>query len=308
MPPLTAALPRRPLGRTGRLVSALGLGGGALGRDDLDEKAAEHLLNAALDQGIDFIDTARSYGRSEERIGRHLGHRRQEFVLSTKGGYGADGIADWTGACVTAGIEAALVRLRTERIDIFHLHSCPLEVLMRDDILGALEQAVRAGKIAMAGYSGDNEPLDWAIRSGYFGAVECSLNLCDQRVLGGTLAAAEERGLGLIVKRPLANAPWRFAERPEADDVAVYWERLRTMCMGAMGSRRLDPAGHDWDELALRFVAFTPGVATCVVGTARLDHLRRNASLLDRGPLPTALVEHIRAAFGHHGADWRGLI
>lgn len=301
MPPLTAAaLPRRPLGRTGRSVSVLGLGAGALGRDDLDEKAAEHLLNAALDLGIDFIDTARSYGLSEERIGRHLGHRRHEFVLSTKGGYGAEGTADWTGACVTAGIEAALVRLRTERIDIFHLHSCPLEVLVRDDILGALEQAVRAGKIAMAGYSGDNEPLDWAIHSGHFGAVECSLNLCDQRVLGGTLAAAEERGLSLIIKRPLGNAPWRFAERPGADDVAVYWERLAAM--------RLDPAGHDWDELALRFVAFTSGVATCIVGTARLDHLRRNASLLDQGPLPAGLVEHICAAFGRHGADWRGLI
>ncbi|HEX2568988.1 MAG TPA: aldo/keto reductase [Polyangia bacterium] len=298
MPPHT--LPRRPLGRTGRTVSVLGLGAGALGRDDLDERAAEHLLHAALDQGIDFIDTARSYGRAEERIGRYLAHRRQEFVLSTKGGYGAEGIPDWTGACITAGIEAALVRLRTERIDIFHLHSCPLEVLTRDDILGALAQAVRAGKIAMAGYSGDNEPLDWAIRSGHFGAVECSLNLCDQRVLGGTLAAAEERGLGAIIKRPLANAPWRFAERPGADDVAVYWERLRALA--------LDPAGLDWDALALRFAAFTPGVSTCIVGTASLEHLRRNASLLGQGPLPAGLIEQVRAAFGRHGADWRGLI
>ena len=300
MLPTPPTLPRRPLGRTGLFVSALGLGGGALGRDDLGEEAAERLLNATLDAGIDFIDTARSYGLSEERIGRYLAHRRREFVLSTKGGYGVEGIAEWTGACVTAGIEAALVRMRTERIDIFHLHSCPLEVLVRDDILGALEQAVRAGKIAMAGYSGDNEPLDWAIRSGHFGAVECSLNLCDQRVLGGTLAAAEERGIGLIIKRPLANAPWRFAERPAADDIATYWERLRIMA--------LDPAGHDWDELALRFAAFVPGVATCIAGTAQSDHLRRNASLLGRGRLPAPLDEHIRAAFGRHGADWRGLI
>lgn len=297
---MTSALLARPFGKTGLTVSALGLGAGQIGAAELTEDAVGRLLGAAVDLGITLIDTARGYGLSEERIGRHLAHRRDEIVISTKGGYGIPGHADWTGSSLTAGIDAALSRLRTDRLDIFHLHSCPLGTLEHGEVIQALEQAVGAGKVRVAAYSGDDVPLAWAVRSGRFGSIETSVNLCDQRVIDADLPLAIERGLGVIAKRPLANAPWRFAERPVGDYAEVYWERLRAM--------DLDPAGLLWDELALRFAAFQPGVSSCIVGTASLDHLHRNATQLARGPLPEATTRAIRDAFTRHDQDWRGQV
>ena len=85
---------RRSFGHTGLTVPALGFGAMQAGDPRLPEEAAARILNHALDLGLALVDTARAYGLSEERIGRHLARRRDEFVLSTKVGYGVDGIAD----------------------------------------------------------------------------------------------------------------------------------------------------------------------------------------------------------------------
>src|SRR4051812_42909541 len=110
-----AAVEKRSFGATGLVVSSLGFGAGHIGGAELDDQAAGRILGAALDFGITLFDTARGYGLSEERIGRHLGYRRDEIVIATKGGYGIEGIPDWTGACIAAGIDAALRRLSTDR-------------------------------------------------------------------------------------------------------------------------------------------------------------------------------------------------
>lgn len=295
---MSTTLPRRALGATGLTVSALGLGAAQIGRDDVTEREAEALLNRALDLGVTLLDTARSYGASEARIARHLKHRRDEFVLSTKGGYGVDGVPDWTAPCITAGVDAALARLATDRIDVFHLHSCPTEVLARGEVIDALEGAVRAGKVRVAAYSGENEALSWAVGSGRFASVEASVNVCDQASLDGALREASTRGLGVIAKRPLANAPWRFEARPVGDYAETYWERLRVMA--------LDPSPLAWDELSLRFSAYAPGVSACIVGTARLDHLERAVACVANGPLPDEVTSRVRAVFARDGAGWRG--
>jgi len=291
---------RRALGNTGLRVSALGFGAGPVGNPELSESEAAALLHGVLDAGVNLLDTAPSYGLSEERIGRHLSGRRQEFLLSTKCGYGVPGVEDWTGPCITQGVELALRRLRTDVLDVVHFHSCPVEVLERPGVVEALSRAVEQGKVRVAAYSGDNAPLEWALHSGKFGSVQLSVNVFDQRAEERALPLASERGIGVIAKRPLGNAPWRFHERPGAPDIATYWERMR-----AMG---LDTGGMDWSELALRFAAFVPGVASCIVGTTRLENLRRNVQALEQGPLPHGVSEHIRGAFRHHGREWDGLI
>ena len=285
-------------GSTGLATSALGLGAGQIGNAEQDEATVARLLNAALDLGITLIDTARGYGLSEARIGRHLAHRRAEFVLSTKIGYGIDGVADWTGPCVTAGIEAALQRLQTDHLDIVHLHSCPLPVLQNGEVIAALLKAKDAGKLRVAAYSGENAELAWAIASGHFGSIECSVNLFDQRSLWNDLPVAASKGLGVIAKRPLGNAPWRFATQPHGDYAETYWLRAQTLAY--------DAAGLPWDELALRFAAFAPGVSSAIVGTASIDNLKRNARLAEAGPLPAAVVERLRARFQTVGAEWGG--
>ncbi len=290
----------RPFGDTDLVVSALGLGAGQIGNADLDEAEVGRLLNAGVDSGVTLIDTARGYGLSEERIGRHLSHRREEIVISTKVGYSIPGYEDWTGPIITAGVDAALERLQTDYIDIVHLHSCPVEVLARGEVVEALQRTVEAGKVRVAAYSGDNEPLRYAIESGRFRSIETSINVADQRVIDEGLAMARERGLGVIAKRPLANAPWRFPSRPVGHYSEVYWERLEEM--------QLDPGGLSWDELALRFAAYLPGISSCIVGTSSLDHLRRNVAIVEQGPLPEEVVRSIREAFKAHDEDWVGQV
>lgn len=283
----------RPFGRTGLAVSPLGLGAGELG--SIDERAAEALVRTAIELGVTLIDSARSYGASEERVGRYVAAVRDQVVLSTKVGYGVDGVRDWTGECVRRGVDQALARMATDRIEIVHLHSCPIEILERGDVIAALHEARAQGKIRCAAYSGDNEALAWAAASGQFDALQPSWNLCDQRA-AGVIAAAAAAGLGVIAKRPLANAPWRFADRPVGQEAEAYWERWQALEIPLHGMAA--------DELAARFAAHYPGVASAIAGTRQVAHLRHNAALVARGPLAPATIEAIRARYLAVGAAW----
>ncbi|OMH23976.1 aldo/keto reductase [Tersicoccus phoenicis] len=291
-------LEQRDFGATGLRVSAVGLGAGQIGEDDVTEEEAAAVLHGAIDAGVTLIDTAASYGSSEERIGRHLAGRRDEFVLSTKGGQAIDGNADWTPGAVLASIDRSLRRTRSERLDIFFLHSCPVDVLRRGDLQETLDDAVAAGKVGVAGYSGDNEHLAFAADSGRFGAIETSVNVVDQWNLRNVVGRVDRdrSAPGVIAKRPIANAPWRFAERPSGHYAELYWERFREL--------DLDPGELDWGELALRFTAYAPGVHTAIVGTAKPEHLRRNIEAAGRGPLPAETLTVLDQAWQRVGGNW----
>lgn len=293
-------LPRREFGRTGLMVSILGLGSAQMGSSQVGEADAERLLNGALDSGINLIDTARGYGLSEERIGKYLARRRNEFYISTKVGYSIPGHKDWTAGSVMAGIERALRLMRTDVLDIVHLHSCDEDVLRLGEVITALDLARQSGKIRFAAYSGENTALDFAIATGSFQSVQFSINPCDQRSIDGALAQATQRGLGVIAKRPLANYFWRFEERPFGSYAEDYWLRAELM--------RLSPGEISWPEFVLRFSAFTPGVHTCITGTSSLDHLHDNIRIVSQGPLLEAVYNQARQAFRLADTGWIGLI
>ena len=288
----------RPYGRTGLNVSALGLGAAQVGDARLSEAEAADLLAAAVDAGINLIDTAPSYGLSEQRIGRHLAARRHKLVLSTKLGYGVAGLADWTGPCITTGVEQALRVLRTDHIDIAHLHSCPRATLGRNEVIDALEQAKRAGKLRAIAYSGENEDLAFAMAMGRFDGFMASLNFCDQRLIDEALPALN--GAGFIAKRPSANHPWRHSAAPVGEYCETYWHRWRAMGLSAHGL--------DWGELAIRFALSIPGVASAIVGTGNVAHLQQNLAWAAAGPLPDQWLQELRSAFREHDADWVGQI
>lgn len=277
-------------------MSSLGLGAAQIGDPDLSESTVADVLNTALDNGCTLIDTAPSYGISEERIGRHLRSRRDEMVLSTKLGYGIDGIEDWTGPCITAGVERALTRMRVTHIDIAHLHSCPQSTLARGEVIDALDRAKRDGKIRAMAYSGDNEDLRFAVSCGRFDGFMASLNLCDQQVIDTLLPHMS--GKGFIAKRAAANHPWRFAAQPVGDYCERYWQRWRAM--------NIDPRDLPWGELAIRFSSETPGVSSAIVGTANAARLAENVAWVAAGPLPAPLYQSVRNAFQRHGKFWRG--
>ncbi|MCK6551392.1 aldo/keto reductase [Myxococcota bacterium] len=292
--------PRR-LGATGLVVPVLGLGAGQLGDAALDEARVERVLGRALDLGLGLVDAARSYGLAEERIGKYLAHRRREYVLVTKVGYGIPGFDDWTGPCVAAGIDAALGKLRTDVLDVVLFHSCPRAVLERGDCIRALEDAVKLGKVRFGGYSGENSDLEYAITSGpWCSVIETSVNLWDQRGLDESIPRARARGIGVIAKRPLGNAPWRHSERPVGTYVEEYWARREVM---AVELRDLAP-----DEHALRFAAWAPGVDVAIAGTASEHNLDRLAQLVMKGPLEATMVGEARARFRACDRGWHGQI
>ena len=291
-------IPSRAYGGSGFELSAVGLGAGQLGDARLSEADAADLIAASLAAGVTLIDTAPGYGLSEQRIGRHLGSRRHEAVISTKFGYRVEGIPDWTGPCIVAGVDQALRILRTDRIDIAHLHSCPWTVLAQGDVVEALEQAKQAGKVRAIAYSGENEDLDYAVAMNRFDGFMASLNLFDQGVIGRVLPRIA--GKGFIAKRPSANHPWRFDAQPVGDYSETYWQRWQ-----AMG---LDSGGMDWGELAIRFALSIPGVSSAIVGTGRTAHLLQNRAWAAKGPLDPETVARWQERFAECGQGWSGQI
>jgi len=289
----------RTLGKSGIKVSELGFGAGHIGGHNLSELEVSNLLNSVVDLGINLFDTARAYGLSEERLGKHLGHRRNEVIISTKVGYGINGVADWSFDSIRLGIEEALVKLKTDYIDIVHLHSCSLEVLKRGEVIDALEHTVQSGKIRVAAYSGENEPLEVAASSGRFGSLQFSINPFDQRSIDKILPLAKARNIGVIAKRPIANVPWRFNEQPFGEYCEEYWKRMDKMNL------KFDL---DWLETAIRFSAFTESVSSIIIGTSSLDHLKKNLLLMEKGKLPDEIYSMLRKLFSENDENWIGQV
>jgi aryl-alcohol dehydrogenase-like predicted oxidoreductase len=287
----------RPLGQTGLNVSAVGFG--AMHFDGLaDEAAVAELLNGVLDLGITLIDTARGYGRSEERIGQHLAHRRQEFVLSTKFGYGVDGVPDWTYPCIVQGVERALRLMRTDVIDIGHLHSCPLPILERGEVTEALADCVKAGKLRAAAYSGENAELAHALADGRFASVQASLSLCDR---ANAPLLASKHGKGVLVKRALAALAWARPQRPDDHCEGSYWDRWQAMALPDLGL--------PWPEIALRWTAHQPGVSSLLLGSQRIANLQSGIEAVARGPLPADVLAQLDTAWLRAGgAGWTGIV
>src|SRR6516165_9904371 len=200
----------RQLGKTDMRVSVLGFGGAEIGFEKAAAKTVADLLNSALDAGLNVIDTAECYLQSEELIGQAVAGRRKDFYLFSKCGHPDNpGVGDWRPASLLASIERSLKRLRTDRLDLVQLHSCSEEELRKGDVISALEQARQKGYVRYVGYSGDGSAARFAIECGRFDTLQTSVSIADQEALELTLPLARQRNMGVIAKRPIANAIWR---------------------------------------------------------------------------------------------------
>ena len=280
---------KRRLGRTGLVVSVLGFGGSEIGYEGVSQATVTRLLGQALDAGLTVIDTAECYERSEELIGAALGARRRECLVFSKCGHaGGWGRADWRPAPILASIERSVRRLRTDRLDLIQLHSCSEDVLRRGDAIRALETARERGLTRFIGYSGDGAAARFSVECGAFDTLQTSVSVADQEPLDLTLPLAVERGMGVIAKRPLANAAWVGTRRPSRGSYGYeYWRRLQELDYAFMKRR-------DAVATALRFTLSAPGVHTAIVGTTRPGRFEENARHLSRA-LPAAEVAAIRA-------------
>jgi aryl-alcohol dehydrogenase-like predicted oxidoreductase len=287
------------LGKTDLVVSRLGAGLAEIGSADASQAAK--VLNAALDGGINFLDTAACYGNSEEWIGRSVSHRRDEFVLATKAGHVAGDYQGeaWTRQTILDSIDRSLDRMKTDRLDLVQLHSCGVEILERGEVIQALQDARQAGKVRYIGYSGDREAALWAIESGHFDTLQTSFNLVDQWPRLEVLPRAKARGMGVIIKRPIANATWG-ASTSAGGTRARYRDRAGKMAdMGPIPSAPEDPI-----LLSLGFTLAHEEVDTAIVGTRNPEHMKSNIELAESQlTIPEQVVRELHRRFDQLGYD-----
>ena len=193
------------------------------------------MLNTLLDSGVNYIDTAPCYGESEETLGKYISHRRDEYWLTSKCGHAAGDVTapEWTAAAVTQGIDQSLRRMQTDHLDLVHIHTCEVDVLRQGDVVRALQDAQRNGKTRYIGYSGDNDAALEAIGMGVFATLLTSFNVVDQSALDEILPAAEAAGMGIIAKRPIANAAFNRPPRPTAMPTSTGGARRISRCRKA---------------------------------------------------------------------------
>lgn len=283
---------KRRLGSTDMDVSVLGFGGAEIGFEDASVETVEHLLKSALDAGLNVIDTAECYRGSEELIGKTVSNRRSDFYLFTKVGHpnGVESAGNWSRDSILQSIERSLRRLQTDRIDIVHLHSCSEKELKRGDCIAALQAAREKGYTRYIGYSGDSQAARFAVDSGVFDTLQTSINIADQEALDLTLPVAREKKMGVIAKRPIANAAWKTGHKPIDSYHHEYWRRLRKLSYDFLSHGDLESS----IALALRFTLSVPGVHTAIVGTSKPERWQQNADLLKEGVLPDELFHSIR--------------
>ena len=170
------------LGNTGLNVSRLGIGLSEIGSSD--ESVAKNVLVNAFDSGINLFDTSSCYNRSEEFFGKVMSSNRDEIVLASKCGHASrfdNNLEDWSYKGVKLSIERSLKLLKTDRLDLIQIHSCTLKELNEGETFRAMSEAKEKGKVLHLGFSGDNEAVIWAAKSGLFDTIQTSFNLVEQK-------------------------------------------------------------------------------------------------------------------------------
>lgn len=294
---------KRQLGKTDMFVTVLGYGGAEVGFQNESQDKVDALLNSALDAGMNAIDTAECYNMSEELIGNAVSHRRGDFYLFTKCGH-ASGLElpDWDPKMLEQSIDRSLKRLKTDCVDLLQLHTCSEEKLRQGEVIEVVQKARQAGKARYIGYSGDSLAAKYAIECGAFDTLQTSISIADQEALDLTLPLALKHKVGVIVKRPIANAVWKHEGEAPNSYLNTYWERIQKLDYDLL---KLDLTASI--AIALRFTLSSPGVHTAIVGTASPERWKQNAALLEAGSLSDSDYEAIRARWNTVAeGDWLG--
>jgi hypothetical protein len=294
---------KRQFGKTDMQVSVLGYGGAEIGFEGATLESVKALLNEALDAGLNAVDTASAYLTSEELIGEAINGRRKDFYLFTKCG-ATDGFtkADWSKSGILSHIQCSLKTLKTDYLDLIQLHSCEKSVLEKGEAIEALKLAQEKGYARYIGYSGDGTDALYAIKMGVFDSLQTSISIADQESIDLLLPVAKEYGLGVIAKRPIANAVWRNKQKPENSYHHTYWDRINKLNYDFLSS----PESF---SIALRFTLSQVGVHTAIVGTKQPGRWQSNAEMLKAGMLSNEEIAKIRDCWqAVGGKDWHGEI
>ena len=305
-----------PLGDSGLMVSAVGIGCNAFSRRvDLD--GVRGILDAAQNVGVTLLDNADIYGDppggSEELLGEALKGRRDEFVLATKfgmdmrGANGEDHGVRGSRWYVRRAVEASLRRLQTDHIDLYQLHE-PDDVTPIEETLSALDDLVREGKVRYIGCSNfagwQVADADWTARSAgleRFVSVQNRYSLLDRSLEDEVVPACEQFGLGVLPYFPLEyglltgkyhrgeEAP--AGSRADVDKARSQW--LQNADWNRIEALEKYAASRDVEilDVAIAGLAAQPAVASVISGATSGDQVRRNAAALRWRPTEADLVE-----------------
>jgi predicted aldo/keto reductase-like oxidoreductase len=246
-------LEMRPYGKTGMLVSVLGIGTSPFGAANNDQKTVNDVLSAALDEGINYLDTAPIYGQSERRLGVGLKGRRDKFILVSKVEATSKQDATWL-------VQESLQKLQTDYLDVVHLHNVgrtdrfpDLEVLLGPDgALQALRDLKKKGVVRHIGMTCHLRPKRAlpVIATGEIEAVMCAANFVDvhnYNFEGTVFSEAAKRGMAVVAMKILGGA---------SGDGALL-------------------SGLDHYDLAVRYALGIPGLSVAIMGMKNVPELRK---------------------------------
>lgn len=312
----------RKLGKTGLQVSEIGMGcwaiGGAVdvqgepaGWGTTDDATSLRALHVALDHGINFFDTADSYGcgHSEELLGKAFAGNRDDVIIATKGGnrvipdegWRKDFSPEW----ISRAIDASLGRLRTDYIDVYQIHSPAADWTYTDELVAVLDRACEAGKLRCYGVSVANVPQGLDILSG---GKRCDVfqvvhNILQRKAEERLFPASLEAGVGIITRVPLQSGfltgkfsadtvfpPNDHRSRrnpPEVvKDKVAKVEKLRPLA---------EARGTSLVRLALLYCLSPQAVSVVIPGAKTPEQIRDNAAASDEMPLTEEEISQIRA-------------
>lgn len=300
------------LGRTGLNVSVVGLGCGGHSRLGQAGGASEEhsiaLVRCALELGVTFVDTARAY-RTEDIVGRALEGRRDDVVISTKAApQGREG--PLSGGDLRDSLDKSLARLRTDHVDVFHLHGVTSGLYRHclDELVPAMVALRDEGKLRFLaiseafGRDPGHSMLQEAVKDGCWDVMMVGFHLLNQSARQRVFEATREADIGVLVM----FAVRRLLSQPE--------ELCRTVAelvdQGALPADGLDlddplrflvrPGGaSSVVEAAYRFARHEPGIHVVLTGTGNPAHLEENVRSITGGPLPQADLERLGSVFGH---------
>ena len=296
---------QRPLGRTGAEVGVVGLGTWQLGGDwgDVDDEAAEAVLEAALDAGVTLLDTADVYGdgRSEERIRRSLVLRSERPFVATKAGRRADPFeaATYTPENLRAWVDRSRRNLGVDTLDLVQLHCPPPAVYSDQRVYDTLDGFVADGSIAAYGVSVETvaEGLT-ALQHPGVATIQVILNVFRRKPLEELLPAAQAAEVGILARVPLASGLLtgkydesttfpaddhrNFNRNGEAFDVGETFAGV-PFEVGLAAAREVAEIAGDAPTaaFALRWVIDQPGVTTVIPGARNVEQVRGNVAAAD---------------------------
>lgn len=312
----------RLLGKTGIHVSEMGFGGWAIGGpvdlfgmpvgwDSVNDADSTAAIHRALELGVNFFDTADSYGsgHSEELLGASL--QNKDCIVATKVGNARTPngpIKDFSPGHMRASLESSLKRLKREKIDVYQLHCPPPEVWQSEQAFELLQQWKEEGKIRASGVSISSvEEGVHLIEKGKVDCLQVLFNVLNQEPARKLLPLAEEHGVGIIIRVPLASGLLTGKFQPgqafSRDDNRKNYmspkrlleatEKLDTL------KKMIHNTGYTMSQIALAFILKFPAVSTAIPGAKSAAQTEQNTSACDV-VLSDALFDKIRMAFSEY--------